>query len=271
LTNYLFDDVRDRDLVRLRIRNTENVQDKVVGIRFRRRDQLKPNVIWSVLGKVVHNNARFGLNDHLEVHLDHVKMPAGNGREKTRGWPLDVMSAIKKSMVKTAFLCLAHALIIAMARVNGDPKYTLYRDGKCLKKPVEDHLSASGVDLSNDGGLNEIEQFQNYLSDYKIIVYDGLNHGRVIFSANSLSNKKLYLLYDTDSGHYNVITNLKAAMAKKYVCNACDTLYENSHECDKACSLVRRHLSVRKINQSIVVHATGGFSVRKVSRIIRLP
>jgi hypothetical protein len=61
LTNYLVDDVRDRDLVGLRIRNTENVQDKVVGISFRRRDQLKPDVVWGVLGKVVQSNARFGL------------------------------------------------------------------------------------------------------------------------------------------------------------------------------------------------------------------
>jgi hypothetical protein len=40
LTNYLVDKVPDRDLVGLRIRNTENLQDKVVGISLRRRDQL---------------------------------------------------------------------------------------------------------------------------------------------------------------------------------------------------------------------------------------
>jgi len=51
LTNYLVDDVRDRDLVGLRIRNTDNVQDKVVGIRFRRRGQLKPYVVWSILAR----------------------------------------------------------------------------------------------------------------------------------------------------------------------------------------------------------------------------
>jgi hypothetical protein len=56
-------------------------------------------------------------------------MPAGNRREKTKGLSLDVLSAIKKSIVvvKAAFLCLAHALIIAMARVNGDTKYVLYK------------------------------------------------------------------------------------------------------------------------------------------------
>jgi hypothetical protein len=129
------------------------------------------------------------------------------------------LSAIKRSIVvvKAAFLCLAQALIIVMARVNGDPKYALYRDGKCLKEPVQDLLNASGVDLSNGGGFRELEQFQQYLSDYKIIVFDGLHYDTVMFSGNSLSTKKLYLLYDRDNGHYNVITNLKGAMAEVYM------------------------------------------------------
>jgi len=62
--------------------------------------------------------------------------------------------------VKTAFLCLAHALIIDMARVNGDPKYASYRDGYGLHKPVEELLKTSGVDLSNCGGFKELQQFQ---------------------------------------------------------------------------------------------------------------
>jgi len=144
ITDYLVDEVPDRDLVGLRIRNTENVQDKVVGISLRRRDQLKPDVVWAVLGKVIQSNARFGLSDRLEVHLDHVRMPVGNGREKTNGRSLGVLSAIKKSIfvVKAAFLCMAHALVIAMARVNSDPKYESYRHGRCLNIPVEELLKA---------------------------------------------------------------------------------------------------------------------------------
>jgi hypothetical protein len=45
--------VRFRVLEGLRIRNTENVQDKVIGISFRLRDQLKPDVVSGVLGKGV--------------------------------------------------------------------------------------------------------------------------------------------------------------------------------------------------------------------------
>jgi len=104
LTNYLVDKVPGRDLVVPRIRNTENSQDKVVGISLRRRDQFKPDVVWDVLGKVIQSNTRFGLTERLEVHLDHVRMPAGNGKraEKTKGRSLDIVSAIKRSTVKPA-------------------------------------------------------------------------------------------------------------------------------------------------------------------------
>ena len=49
--------------------------------------KVKPDVVWAVLGKVIQSNARFGLSDRLEVHLDHVRMPVGNGKkaEKTKG------------------------------------------------------------------------------------------------------------------------------------------------------------------------------------------
>jgi len=142
---------------------------------------------------VFQSNARFGLSDRYEVHLDNVRMPAGNGRVRTKGRSLDVISAIKKGIVrvKAAINCLAYALIIAMARVNGDPKYQLYRHSKGLKKPVH-VLKPSGVDLSNGVVIEELRQFQDHLSGYQIIVFDGLNPDRVMFSGNSLSAKKLY-------------------------------------------------------------------------------
>ena len=61
-------------------------------------------------------------------------------------------------------------------------------------KPVEELLEASGFDLTN-GGLEGLQQFQKYRSDYKIVVFYGLNADRFMFSGNSLSVKKLYLLF----------------------------------------------------------------------------
>jgi hypothetical protein len=133
----------------------------VVGISLRRRDQLESDVVWSVLGKIIQSNARFALTDRLEVHLDHVRMPAGNGREKTKRRSLNVLSAFKKSIVvKASFLCLAHELVIAMARVNNDSKYVSYKNGRCLKEHVQDLLNASGMYLSNGGCFRKLEQLQ---------------------------------------------------------------------------------------------------------------
>jgi hypothetical protein len=84
LTNYLVNEVPEKDLLGLRFRNTEKVQDKVVSISLRRRNQFKADVVWSVLGKVIQSNARFALTDRLEVHLDGVEMPIGNGTKLRR-------------------------------------------------------------------------------------------------------------------------------------------------------------------------------------------
>jgi hypothetical protein len=130
-----------------------------------------------VLGKVTQINARFGLTDRLEVHLIHVRIPAGKGAAKTKGRSLDVMIAIKRSivLVKAAFLCLAHALTLAMAQVNGDAKYASYTKGCQLVKPVEELLQYSDVDLCCVGGLEGLQLFEDYLSEYNIFVYNSLS------------------------------------------------------------------------------------------------
>ena len=68
-------------------------------------------------------------------------------------------------------------------------------------------------------------------------MFNGLNLDRVMFSGNSRSARKFYLLYDRDNEHYNVITSFKGAMAKRFICNRCDTLYDKTHKCDKVCSV----------------------------------
>jgi hypothetical protein len=89
-----------------------------------------------------------------------------------------------------------------------------------------------------------------------------------MFSGNSHSTKKLYLLYDRDNGHYDVITNLKGAMAKRYICNGL-TRYSTTHtSVTKFAPCVLLRHPVLKMSPSIVLHVTDGFSARNVFRII---
>jgi len=105
------------------------------------------------------------------------------------------------------------------------------------RKPIQDLLKASCVDLTNGVVFEVLRLFQDHVPKYKIIVCDGLKAGRFMFSGNSRSAKKLYLLNDRDHVHHNVITNHKGAMAKQYICTGCNTLYDFTHVCDKVCSL----------------------------------
>ena len=84
-------------------------------------------MIWSVFEKVSQSNSRFNALDALVVKVHSVKMPVGFGYGiKTKGRPLSAMAHLKKCIVevKAEENCLAHALIIAIARVDNDADYT---------------------------------------------------------------------------------------------------------------------------------------------------
>jgi hypothetical protein len=50
LTVYLISEVAGSDLVGIKIRNCDNVQDNLIGLSLRRFDQFKHDVVWDVLG-----------------------------------------------------------------------------------------------------------------------------------------------------------------------------------------------------------------------------
>jgi hypothetical protein len=132
LFEYALRDLEDSDMIGITITNEVNVKDRAIGISFRRKDQITGDVIWSVFEKVAQSNARFNALDKLVMTVHSVKMPIGHGCGiATKGRPLDIMVHLKKSIVKVKAKnnCLAHALVIAKAKVDGDPNYESYRHG----------------------------------------------------------------------------------------------------------------------------------------------
>ena len=51
--------------------------------------------------------------------------------------------------VKAKSNCLAHALIIAIARITKDPNYKSYRNGNKIRQKVEHFLHTTGIDLQH--------------------------------------------------------------------------------------------------------------------------
>jgi hypothetical protein len=235
-------DVDATDMVGLTIQNRVNQNDKPIGISFRRKDQLSGDVIWSVFEKVAQSNARFDVSDTLVVTVHSVKLPVGYGKHalKSKGRPLSVLAHLKKSIVevKAEENCLAHALIIAIAKIENVADYNSYRRGRRIRPAVQQLLETTGIDLSGGAGIPELSRFQEYFREYKITVYQGVNCADKMFEGQVDTSKRINLLYDDVERHYHVITNLTGAMAIRYVCKACNRACRNyvTHVCDQTCS-----------------------------------
>ena len=89
---------------------------------------------------------------------------------------------------------LAHAVIIAIARLNKDRNYISYRKGNKTRPQVKDLLNASSIDLKNGAGIPELIRFQEHFrSEYKIVVYEGLHFDSVMFQGQSESERRINL------------------------------------------------------------------------------
>jgi len=105
-----------------------------------------------------------------------------------------------------------------------------------MNKPVEDLFKASGVNVSNGGGFKELEQFQECLLNYKIVVFDGLNPDMVMFSGNSFSDKNCICYIMRTLGTKMLLRTLRLQWQRN-TCVTRVTLHDNTHKCDKACFL----------------------------------
>ena len=63
--------------------------------------------------------------------------------------------------------CLAHAPLIAIARLNNDPYYTSYRKGRKIRPVVLQLLETTGIDLKNAGGIPEITTFREHFTNIR--------------------------------------------------------------------------------------------------------
>jgi len=242
LFEYALRNCDDSDMVGITITNEVNVSDKAIGISFRRKDQITSEVIWSVLGKVGQSNARFNALDKLIMTVHAVKMPVGNGKGNTaKGRSLETMVRLKQSIVqvKAESNCLAHALVIAKAKVDGDDKnYQSYRRGNKIRPVVDRLLETTGIDLSRGGGVPELMRFQQHFKEYRIVVFRGLDCNDIMFDGQVDSEKRINLVCDDVQHHFHVINNITGALSRKYFCKGCNKGCEKgeTHRCQETCS-----------------------------------
>ena len=137
-------------MVGITISNEVDVKHRAIGISFRRRDQITGDVILSVFEKVVQSYARFNAIDKLVMTVHTVRMSIGHGKITSKGRPHEIMARLKRSIVqvKAKSNCLAHALVIAKVKVDGDDKnYQSYQSGNKIRPVVYCLRETTGIDL----------------------------------------------------------------------------------------------------------------------------
>ena len=91
-------------------------------------------------------------------------MPAGFAYViKTKGRPLSVMAHLKESIVevKAEENYLAHAIIIAIAKVDKDANYKAYRQGRKIRPVVQSLLQETGIHLTRGEGSPNLTVSKN--------------------------------------------------------------------------------------------------------------
>jgi len=166
------------------------------------------------------------IQSHGQIGRHSFRIPVCFGRTalRTKGRSLANMAHLKSSIIeiRAEHNCLAHALITAIAKMNKVSNYQTYRKGNKIRPVVASLLEATCLDLTNGAGIPEIIRFQEHFHEYKIVVYDCLQCDSILFERQVESPERINLLYDDIYRHYQVITNFTGAMAKRYVCRACN-------------------------------------------------
>jgi hypothetical protein len=149
------------------------------------------------------------------------------------------MVHLKKSIVevKAAENCLAHALLIAIAKLINDPDYKAFHQGRKIRAAVDHLLATTGIDLTNCGGISELIMFQEHFEEYRIVVYGGL-HCEDVFEGEVESEKRINLLYDGVTHLYHVINSMTGALSQKYFCKGFNKgcAVGEMHRCQQSCS-----------------------------------
>ena len=246
LLNDVTQDMNEKDQVRFVLRSEQ--LDTPISMPFMTVEQLTPERVFSQIERVIQSNGDFRLNDTVTVDIIHVEAPQGSGRSKRT--ILDISEYLhKKGSVVTIKnndnLCLARALVVAIAKIEKDPKYKNLIDSRWRtqeKKAIELHERANVP--FGPCGIPEVEMFQKYLTRYEINIISGNHDSSIIYPPKPSTNNNVTPIYlYLHDNHYDVITSMPAFLSKSYFCHTCRQSYTNKlkHLCPGMCKSCRSY------------------------------
>ena len=248
--HHLIEDVtwgmNPNDQVRFILRSDQ--LDTPISIPFLPVERLTTERVFSQIERVIQSNQEFRLNDTVTIDIIHVVAPEGRGKSRVKRTTLNIREYLKEkksviSVNNNDDFCLARALAVAIARIENDPKYNQIRNSRehlQLDRALDLH-EAANVPLG-PCGINEVKLFQNYLTNYQIIVVSGDHNNSIIYPPQppGTDEKPTINLYFHEK-HFDVITTFPGFLNRSYFCQRCHKAYSNTtdHLCPAMCRSCR--------------------------------
>ena len=197
LLNDITNGMDEKDQVRFVLRSTQ--LETPISLPFMSVQQLTPERIFSQIERVIQSNRDFRLNDTVVVDIVHVEAPKGSGRKKRDLIDLKEFLQKKRSIINIQNkddLCLARALVVAIAKIEKDPRYKTLTDSRWKAqedKARELHQSANVP--FGPCGIPEVEKFQEYLTGYEINIVSLDHNNSIIYPPSPATSdvKPIYL------------------------------------------------------------------------------
>ena len=239
-------DMNPNDQVRFILRSDQ--LDTPISIPFMEVERLTTERVFSQIERVIQSNQEFRLNDTVTIDIIHVVTPQGSGKSRVKRTTLKIREHLKekKSIIcinNNDDFCLARALAVAIARIENDPEYAQIRQPNRhiqLERALDLH-EAANVPLG-PCGMDEVKLFQQYLTNYQIIVVSGDHNNSIIYPPQppGTDEKPTINLYFHDK-HFDVITTLPGFLNRSYFCQRCHKAYSNTadHLCPAMCRSCR--------------------------------
>ena len=246
LVNDVTRDMDEKDQIRFILRSEQ--LDTPISVPFLPVERLTTERIFSQIERVIQSNQDFRLNDTVTVDIIHVVAPEGSGKSRVKRTIVNIREYLKKkksiiTINNNDNFCLARALVVAVAKIEKDPKYHQIRQSNKhvqLERALDLHQAAN-VPLG-PCGMDEVKLFQKYLSKYQIIVVSGDHNDSIIYPPEppgTDEKQSIYLYYHNK--HFDVITSIPGFLNRVYFCHRCHKSYSSTcdHVCPSMCGSCR--------------------------------
>ena len=202
--------------------------------------------IMSEISGVLQSNDMFLLNNSFKITVNSVQMDVGGSRKSLDHFTSLNSGILKKKSIihinNNDSLCLARSLCVGLA-YNRNKKH-LESNWSRFRKSQKEQLKRATLLHKNSGvplvkcGISEVKLFQSFLKkfDTQIFVYSTASDHKLLYKGPTAS-ERIYLLFNIQSEHYDLITKITGLFNTPYFCLHCNLPYykKYSHVCKDIC------------------------------------